>query len=186
MHPDPDSAGEPVAVVLPGSGYTLQAPLLYWCVRMLQETGWRVVAEPWANGTASAPDPRRAVEEHVASLAGAARGDVRLIVGKSLGTLAMPWAVRNGVPGVWITPVLTDAAVALALNDADPRHLAVGGDADPFWSLAEGVHTRARRLTVAGADHRLTEPSGWRRSIELQTAVLSAVEEHVRTLRSDA
>ena len=29
-----------------------------------------------------------------------------LVVAKSLGTLALPWAVERGLPGVWLTPLL--------------------------------------------------------------------------------
>jgi hypothetical protein len=32
----------PVALVLPGAGYTAQAPLLSWSVALLAERGWHV------------------------------------------------------------------------------------------------------------------------------------------------
>ena len=31
-----------------------------------------------------------------------------LIVAKSLGTPALPWAVERGLPGVWLTPLLKE------------------------------------------------------------------------------
>lgn len=56
-----------------------------------------------------------------------------LVVGKSLGTLALPWAVENGLPGAWLTPLLQDAAVVTAVQEAQQPTLLVGGTADPHW-----------------------------------------------------
>ena len=42
-----ESADAPVAVLLPGVNYSVQAPLLYWCATLLAERGWHVQAVDW-------------------------------------------------------------------------------------------------------------------------------------------
>lgn len=181
----PASTARGVAVLLPGGGYTVQAPLLYWCAEMLVDLGWHVQAVTW---TVTDDDVRERAQELVEraveqAFAEAPAHERRLVVGKSLGTFALPWAVRHGVPGAWLTPVLTEAAVADALAAADESHLAVGGDRDPAWLPASVRSTRARLRTVPGGNHALTVETGWRHSVDAQTAAIHEVAEHVRTLR---
>jgi hypothetical protein len=53
-----DSADAPVAVLLPGVNYTVQAPLLYWCATLLAERGWW-----WRNRSAPSLCPGLGVRE---------------------------------------------------------------------------------------------------------------------------
>lgn len=179
--PEPTARG--VAVLLPGSGYTVQAPLLYWCAEMLVDLGWYVQGVEWTVRDDARERAQEFVERAVEqAFAEAPAHERRLVVGKSLGTFALPWAVRHGVPGVWLTPVLTEPAVARALDAADESHLAVGGDQDPVWLPASVPSTRARLHTVPGGNHALTVGAGWLQSVDAQTAAIREVSEHVRTL----
>lgn len=172
-----------VAVLLPGSGYTVQAPLLSWCAAMLVDLGWHVQAVEWTMTDEAREQPVAFVERAVVqAFAEAPAHARRLVVGKSLGTFALPWAVGHGVPGVWLTPILTDPAVARALDAADASHLAVGGDRDTVWLPESVPSTAARLVTVPGGDHGLMVPGGWRASVETQTTVIDQVSEHVRQL----
>ncbi|PYY36895.1 hypothetical protein DEJ16_01740 [Curtobacterium sp. MCJR17_055] len=83
---------------------------------------------------------------------------------------------------MWLTPVLTDDTVRDALATVNDGHVAVGGSADPMWRPDRVTHTRARLVTVDGADHALEVPGDWRRSQRLQVEVLSVVEEQVAAL----
>lgn len=170
-------------MLLPGSGYTVQAPLLSWCAAMLVDGGWHVQAVEWSMTDAAREQPVAFVERAVEQAFAEAPVQGRcLVVGKSLGTFALPWAVRHGVPGVWLTPVLTDSVVARALDAADASHLAVGGDRDTVWLPGNVASTAARLVTVPGGDHGLMVPGGWRASVEAQTTVIDEVSEHVRRL----
>ncbi|MEP7762650.1 hypothetical protein [Sanguibacter sp. 25GB23B1] len=172
-----------VAVLLPGAGYTVQAPLLSWSAALLVELGWHVQAVEWTMTDEARERPVAFVERAVeAAFADAPVTDRRLVVGKSLGAFALPWAVRHGVPGIWLTPVLTDPVVARALDDADASHLAAGGDRDTAWLPESAPSTAARLVTVPGGDHGLLVPGRWLASVEVQTALLQQVSEHVRTL----
>jgi hypothetical protein len=50
-----------------------------------------------------------------------------VIIAKSIGTFALPWALEKGVAGVWLTPLLSDSDLTTALRGADDRHMAIGG-----------------------------------------------------------
>ncbi|WP_143556783.1 hypothetical protein [Sanguibacter antarcticus] len=180
---DPRSTTYGVAVLLPGSGYTVQAPLLYWCAEMLAELGWHVQAVEWTITDDALDDPVPFVDGAVGqAFDDAPASDRMLVVGKSFGTFALPWAVANEVPGVWLTPVLTDPAVARALDGADASHLAAGGDRDALWLPENVPSTAARLITMPGGDHGLTLPGGWQASVEAQADVILQISEHVRHL----
>ncbi len=175
----------PVAVLVPGLRYTAQAPLLYWCDRMLAEQGWRTETVTWAPATEFGDDPLQFVEDAVSAAFDAApTGDRRLIVAKSLGTYALPWAQRNGVPGVWLTPVLSSDAIRRALRAATGADMAIGGDADELWIPESVAGTEARLVTVPGADHGLTIPGDWELSVAVQTRLFADISRHVRSLHT--
>ena len=175
-----ESADAPVAVLLPGVNYSVQAPLLYWCATLLAERGWHVQAVDWTVDEAAQAHPHSFVERAVTSAFDASPpSSRRLIVAKSFGTWALPWARRQQVPGVWLTPLLSEPAVSAALHEATAADLAVGGDADTFWQPENVTGTDARLITVPGAGHSLTLPGDWRGSLDLQTNLLADVARHV-------
>lgn len=176
-----------VAVLLPGgSGYTVRGPLLHWSAALLFELGWHVQAVEWTITPSEREQPQAFVAEAVAAAFEAApAAEQRLVVGKSFGSHALPWAVANAVPGIWLTPVLTDEAVARALATAGTEHLAVGGDQDELWRPDAVGPTAATMVTVTGADHALESRAGWRESQALQRTVLERITAFV-TPRSSA
>jgi hypothetical protein len=167
------------AVLLPGSGYTVQSPLLYWCANMLRDAGWHVRAVEWTITDEALRDPIAFVERAVEMAFADAAPATRLVVAKSFGTFALPWAVREGVPGVWLTPVLTETALSEALASADATHLAVGGSQDPMWVPESAAGTRATLSTIPGADHRLEVADGWQASLDVQRNLMTSISEHV-------
>lgn len=176
----PATADAPVAVLLPGAGYTVQAPLLYWCATLLVERGWHVQAVDWTVGEAARADPLEFVEQAVTeAFAASPASGRRLLVAKSFGTFALPWARRSGIAGVWLTPMLTEEPVRRALAAATPADLAIGGDRDPFWQPDTVAGTAARLVTEPGANHALTLPGDWQGSIRLQERVLATVSGHL-------
>lgn len=170
----------PLVLVLPGAGYGQQAPLLWWARAIAEQHGAEVVAPAWTVDSGAKDDPVAFVEGEVARALDGRRPD--LVVAKSFGSFALPWAVRDGIDGVWLTPVLTHPAVVEALAAAGAGSLAVGGSADPMW-LPSAVGTpRAGLHTVDGADHALEVRGDWRRSQRLQADVLTLVDERIAAL----
>ncbi|WIB27233.1 hypothetical protein [Curtobacterium sp. MCSS17_015] len=171
-------AHAPLVLVLAGAGYGQQAPLLWWSAAVTRQADCELIAPAWTVDDAARADPVGFVTQHVETALGGRRPD--LVIAKSFGCFALPWAVANDVPGVWLTPVLTDDVVRDALAAVGFPHVAVGGSADPMWQPGRVARTEARLVTVDGADHALEVPGDWRRSQRLQADVLDIVDRAVR------
>ncbi len=169
-----------VAVLLPGTGYTVQRPLLHWAGAVLRERGWTVREVAWTVTDEALERPRPFVERHLDEAFDGAEGR-RLIVAKSFGCFGLPWALDEGVPGIWLTPVLTDVDLRTGFALAGERHLAIGGDADPLWSggLERGGATT---FTVSRADHSLQIAGDWEASLSAQRTVLQRIAGFVDAL----
>ncbi|TFB86200.1 hypothetical protein E3O44_12115 [Cryobacterium algoricola] len=175
-----DLEDAPVAVLLPGVGYPVKGPILYWCGQMLAQSGWHVQAVEWTINDDARSDPQPFVEKAVAEAFDAAPSSSRrLVVAKSFGCFALPWARRNGIPGVWLTPVLTDAGVRTALAEAPVTDMAIGGTADALWLPASIAETRANVMSVPRANHSLAIPGDWRGSLTAQSAVFDGIASHL-------
>jgi NAD(P)-dependent dehydrogenase (short-subunit alcohol dehydrogenase family) len=175
----PGDVDAPTAVLLPGGLYSVQGPLLYWCAELLVQRGWRVIAVVWSPEASSAAQPRHHVEAELEAVAAALGRPPDLLVAKSLGSHALPWSIGQGVPGVWLTPVLTDTVVKDALARAGASHLAVGGSVDPMWAPAATLTTRAAVMSIDGADHSILIPSDWEESMRTHQALMIAIAAHI-------
>lgn len=172
----------PVALVLPGAGYTVQAPLLYWPVLALTQAGWDVWSVDW-HADVKGPAPRdiaQFVEDAVAQALAEIPDAPAAVIGKSLGTYALPYFVDWKVRAAWLTPILTDPRIAQAACGASDRHLFVGGTADPTWRPEGVLNPHSETITVESGNHSLemTE-TGWRSSAFDQIEVLRRLVDHV-------
>lgn len=170
---EPDSL---FAVVLPGSGYPALGPVLHWPARLLAAAGWRLAVVSWAPETEGGRDPVAFVEGALQQAAGEDVPD--LLLTKSLGSLAAPWAARNDVPGVWLTPLLGDPAVLAALQGMDDRSIAVGGTGDRNWRQGALEESGMEVVEVPEADHSLELPD-WRASLAVQAEVFERLAAHL-------
>ena len=178
--------GDPgrVAIVLPGTGYTAEHPLLAYAGRALEDAGWSLRTVVWDVRPESRARGRAVYEQVVRDVVSGAAGARCLVVGKSLGTLMLPLCVELGVPGAWLTPLLTAMAeapevraAALALPASGLPALLAGGLADPSWDADVAARSGARVVEVAGADHGLQVAGDWRASLAGLGSVTAAVEE---------
>jgi pimeloyl-ACP methyl ester carboxylesterase len=191
-------ATEGIAVVLPGGarsdnrlGGTPARPDLHFTRALLLRHGLAVLEVWWDAGSAPDGDIRRWLEENglAAVREAAARGPVRALVGRSLGTGALAALVADPVlartPSIWIAPLLRDESVRTALAEAQAPWLAVGGTSDPAMDvdLLRDLESAEKRVVLLrGADHGLQveDPIA---SIRLLAKVLEAmarfVAEHV-------
>lgn len=178
-----DAGEAKVAVLLPGSGYPVQGPVLFWVGEMLTAFGWHVQAVRWTPEDEPGPDPHafvaRAAEEAFAAVPLTSR---RLVVAKSFGTLAIPWAEDTKTAGVWLTPLLTDAKVRETIAHTDKADLFIGGSEDKLWDGGQKSESVGTFVEIPGADHSLQIPNDWRASQELQSGVFSRIEEFVKAL----
>jgi hypothetical protein len=171
------------AILLPGRIGGIATPLLHWPASLLTEGGWSVLSVAWNEDRiqreGAASEVRRCAE---AALSQASPGQPVLMVAKSLGTLALPWAVENRLPGVWLTPLLQDTAVVGAVKEAQQTTLLVGGTNDPHWQPPIAVGTGVTLLELPDADHGLQQPGYWRRSLLQQVEIFDQVSQSAEAI----
>ncbi|MFE7483118.1 alpha/beta hydrolase [Streptomyces sp. NPDC057552] len=182
------SDGDPdrVALVVPGVGYSPARPLLHFACSVLRQHGW-TVQELWWQVPGDFPqipvaDRIAWVERQVTRAIDAEAGACRLLVGKSLGSLACGIAADRNIPAAWLTPVLTLDHVARALQRAQAPTLLVGGTADQMWDarLAESLPHEA--LEVPSADHSLELADDAEGSVEVMRQVVSRLDRFIGSL----
>ena len=161
-----------LALVLPGSGYGADGPVLMLPAIALEQLGARARIVPYPAWRPAGPDGaisdvafREAVVASVRELVEARAPRRVTFVAKSLGTIVVALAghaMTLGVPAVdaiWLTPTfgvetIRDAAIARGW-----RSLVVSGSADPWYDRQAMEHLVAavggETLTIEGADHSL-------------------------------
>jgi hypothetical protein len=166
------------AILLPGRAAGIATPVLHWPASLLTELGWSVLGVAWdedrIESEGAASHVRRCAD---AALSQASSGLPVLVVAKSLGTLALPWAVENGLPGVWLTPLLQDRAVVAAVARAGEPTLLVGGTEDPHWQPPDAVGPGVTLMELPHANHGLQQPGDWRRSVVQQLQIFDELSE---------
>ena len=165
------------AIVLPGGMFGAGTPLLHWTSMALTQHGWSVVVASWDEEALARGPADHVIAVAASALERASSGLPVLVVAKSLGTLALPWAVTEGLPGVWLTPLLDDASVHEAVREVRSPTLLVGGTADPSWVRPEILGAGVRIVELADADHGLQRRDDWRGSALNQLPVFDAIAE---------
>jgi hypothetical protein len=163
------------AIVLPGRMLGIATPLLHWPAALLTQCGWSVLHVEWDEDGLTRGEASHVRQCADAALDRAARDRPVLVVAKSLGTLALPWAVENGLPGVWLTPLLRDGNVMTAVGAVQQPTLLVGGTADPHWQVPAGTGPGITIIELPGADHGLQQPGDWRRSLLDQVEIFDRI-----------
>jgi hypothetical protein len=176
--------GAPVATLLPGRGYGPQAPLIYYARLLLRGRGWAVRTVNWEKVPGLDPDDHTAVAAFAAEVLATADPARDLVIGKSLGSLALPAAAERAVPGIWLTPLLGIEDVRRAAARAAASTLLIGGTADPYWDRAAAAATGAAVFEVPGADHSLERPGDLHGTLEVLAAVLARMEAQLTALEA--
>lgn len=167
-----------VAVLLPGSGYPVEGPVLFWIGEMLGSLGWHVQAVQWAPEDSPGADPHKfAADAAKQAFAASPEAHKRLIVAKSFSTLCIPWAEETMTPGIWLTPLLTDERVRSTISATLKADLFIGGSLDKLWDGGRVSETAGTFLEVPGADHSLQIQNDWRASQKVQSEIFEQVEE---------
>ena len=152
-----------------------------WCGRSTpasyQRRNCQVRAIRWTDDDEPGDDPHgfaaRAVQQ---AFAESAPADIRLIVAKSFGTFAIPWAEQAQVPAIWLTPILTDDVIRRTLTGTKKPDLLIGGSDDTFWATGALSETAPTFVDIQDANHSLEVPNDWRASLAAQVQVFTAIE----------
>ncbi|GAA1347520.1 hypothetical protein [Arthrobacter roseus] len=172
-----------VAVLLPGANYPVEAPLLFWVAEMLVGSGWHVQAVRWTLDDAARSEPYEYTANAAQqAIADAPTTETTLIVAKSFGTLCIPWADEADIPGLWLTPILTDEKVRATLAATSRRDVLIGGSRDELWDGGRRDEKASTFIEIAGADHGLQIPGDWGASMDAHRDVVTHAENFVAAM----
>ena len=151
--------GTPVGrcIVLPGTRYTPDGPMLFFATQVALMRGWNV-RQVWWEVPQFGSDAEEVawVGAQLDAALDSNAGRV-MVIAKSLGTLAAPLAAARGYEAAWLTPLLTDRAVAEPLLSYPAAQFVVIGASDPYLSQEVLDALPGERLVVPG-DHILRVP----------------------------
>jgi predicted alpha/beta-hydrolase family hydrolase len=194
-----DQEAEQVAIMLPGIGYTCQMPFLYYPTRLLLARGAEVLWVEYAYSrredfqALSPSEQERWLLADVTAACRAAIGQHRseqvLLIGKSLGTIAMGHLLTTEpmvahARAIWLTPLLRNDRLRAQIQRSGHRSLFVIGTADPHYHaayLAEvQAATRGETVIIEGGDHSLEVGGDVFASLQAVEQVLRAMEAFLR------
>ena len=168
-----------VAVILPGARYTPDHPLLYYARQVLLTHDWSVDEVWWSSDDLAS-------DEAVVRTAEAALDKVAdrnpLVVGKSLGYLALPLVAERGWPAIWLTPLLSLPELTDALKSSTGKTLLVGGTADDYWDSALAKSSGHQVLEISGAHHGLEISGDPSASVRLLGEIVATISTFVESL----
>jgi pimeloyl-ACP methyl ester carboxylesterase len=146
------SSRDRVAVMLPGRAYTTDHPLLFFAREVLRDMGWRVDEVSWPPEDLGSDS---AIVGHGSRVLDSLAGSQVLVIGKSLGSLLLPYTVEHALPAIWLTPLLTVSDIADAARQFTAPTLLVGGTADEMWDSQVAHDSGQPVLELPGGDHAL-------------------------------
>lgn len=120
------------AFVIPGSGGCWHVPYQLFAADAARLRGAQMHYMSWSGEVP--PEPKARGPWAVKQISTALRGLSKpLIIASSLGTLAANLAADDGLPAVWITPLLHRPEVVEGIRQATAPCLLIGGTADSSW-----------------------------------------------------
>lgn len=175
-----------VAVLLPGTSYTPNHPLLYYTRQVLLAHGWSVDEVWWSSDDLDDFRTNEWAATGVIQTAKAALDKVAdrnpLVVGKSLGSLLLPYVSERGWPAIWLTPLLSLPELAEALTTTTGKTLLVGGTVDDYWDGAIAKASGHQVLEMQGAHHGLEISGDPSASVRLLGELVDAITLFVKNL----
>ena len=188
-----------LAVFLPGFGYTCDMPLFYYSGLLLLGIGMDILRAEYAYNRVPGFTALPLAEQHervnadVAAVLAAANveaGDNGMVViAKSIGTRALAHWLTSDPPRepariIWLTPLLKEDAVRLAIRQTTQPSLVVTGAADPHYDAALLADVAERPATtsivIPEADHSLVVGLDPIESIHALQFVLAAIRDFMR------
>ncbi|MCP1156701.1 MULTISPECIES: alpha/beta family hydrolase [Bacillus] len=179
-----------LAIILPGAGYTAQAPLLHFCTGLFYSKGFDVLhlnytfnrEEQMAlSGEGLAEAVRSAIEDALKN-----KGyDHFYIAAKSIGTMALPYLLKDqsflDAKAVWLTPLLQKEFILTSMAAGSHKGLCIIGDQDPFftWERIERIkgNPNLSIKVVEGGDHSLELSGDPIQSIDLLKNIISDIRQ---------
>lgn len=180
-----------LVIVLPGAGYTTQAPLLYYTTGAFYNKGFDVLHINYSfSGQELTSLNERDFAKDVLFAINSAINDKKYsnyyIVAKSIGTKALSYLIDHPMfkdaKVVWLTPLLQNDAVFNAMVNSNNKGLCVIGEKDHFCFIEERFEKLKTNpnLTfhvVEEGNHSLELENDPIKSIEILKNVISYLNE---------
>jgi hypothetical protein len=178
-----------LAIILPGAGYTTQAPLLHFCTGLFYSKGYDVLHLNYSfnreeqaalSGEGLAEAVRHVIDDALKS-----KGyEQYYFVAKSIGTMALPYLLKDqsfqDAKAVWMTPLLQKEFVLNSMGADNHKGLCIIGDQDPFftWERIERIKENPNLSikVVEGGDHSLELSGDPIQSIDLLKNIISDIQ----------
>jgi hypothetical protein len=179
-----------LVIVLPGAGYSTQAPLLHFTTGLFYSKGFDVLHINYTfsrqemtvlNGVDFAGDVQLAIDEAIKNK----EYSNYYIVAKSIGTIALSHLLNNSMfkdaKVVWLTPLLQKDDVFNAMVNSDQKGLCIIGDKDTCFIVErfKALENNDNLLlkVVDGGNHNLELDEEPIKSIEILKNVISEINE---------
>lgn len=169
-----------LVIVLPGAGYTTQAPLLYYTTGAFYNKGFDVLHINYSfSGQELTSLNERDFAKDVLFAINSAINDKKYsnyyIVAKSIGTKALSYLIDHPMfkdaKVVWLTPLLQNDAVFNAMVNSNNKGLCVIGEKDHFCFIEE----RFEKLkTIPNLTFHVVEEGN--HSLELENDPIKSIE----------
>lgn len=193
-----DADTDHLVLILPGLNYTCDMPLLYYATQVMLEAGADVVQVKYDYTQTQAKQASSLTEHfsqmkadviHMAKVALQQRNYKHLtVIGKSLGTLAIPNLLEADLPlrpqsCVYLTPILNELVPLRDLIQSCPRNLFVIGTSDRYFD--PGLISQLRIfqpdnfLIIDGVNHSLEVPQDTLYSLEILKKVVVHIQDFV-------
>lgn len=179
-----------LVIVLPGAGYTTQAPLLHYTTGVFYSKGFDVlhINYKFSREEMSALNERdfaRDVQLAIDNATSNKKYSNYYIVAKSIGTIALSYMLAHPIlkdaKVIWLTPLLQRDDVFKAMANSENKGLCIIGDKDScfieerFEKLKNNQDLRLK--VVEGGNHALELDKEPIQSIEILKSVISAINE---------
>jgi hypothetical protein len=187
---------EKLAIVFPGRGYTSQGPLLHYTINLLLENRINVLSvdynymnNPEFNGLEWEKKQEwlfADVEEAFKVATDSIDAEIRILVGKSLGTLAIghlldTFSSTRKNTAIWHTPLVKMPHLVRQITKHKPHSLFVIGTSDPHYEKevldeVKGA-TNGKLIVIEGANHSMEVSGGVEDSLEVMTEIVGGIRQ---------
>lgn len=180
-----------LVIVLPGAGYTTQAPLLHFTTGLFYTKGFDVlhINYTFSRQEMSVLNERdfgRDVQLAIDNAIKDKKYSSYYVVAKSIGTKALSYLLDNTMlkdaKVVWLTPILQNDDVFNAMVNSDNKGLCIFGEKDSFCFIVERFEKLKNNQNlilkvVDGGNHSLELDEEPIKSIEILKSVITAINE---------
>lgn len=188
-----EEASDRLAVMLPGAGYTNQAPLFHYATDIYLQKGYDVLNVNYRYNDEfyddfSMEELSEAIRFDVAKVIGQVLAESSYkdfcLIGKSFGTIALASELQRPLfrdaAAIWLTPLIKRPDVFDAMQTLPNRALGFIGDEDPGydddrWNQIKTNPQMMLRL-VPGTEHSLEIPGKTLASIDIMKDIMDEIE----------